>query len=179
MHSTKSAFFSLLAILLTACATGGNLNLPPLAVVPHVDLQRYVGQWYEIASFPTWFQEGCTATTASYSLIANGDIEVLNQCRKGTLDGELESVRGTAWVVDHTTNAKLAVRFFWPFSGKYWIIDLGPSYDDAAVGHPSRDYLWILSRTPSLDPVRYEEILKKLRQQHYDVDRLVLTRQKG
>jgi apolipoprotein D and lipocalin family protein len=90
-----------------------------LEPVSSVDLQRYLGTWYEIATIPQRFQKGCVAVTAEYSLRKDGDIEVVNTCRQGALDGEVRRVRGKAWVVDRTTNAKLKVRFFWPFSGSY------------------------------------------------------------
>ena len=150
-------------------------NLPPLQTVSHVDLSRYMGRWYEIASFPQWFQKGCVATTATYTLREDGDVTVLNECRDKTPDGKERNARGKAWVVDSKSNARLKVRFFWPFSGDYWIIDLSKDYEYAVVGHPNRKYLWILSRSPQMDPVLYEEILERLKKQHYDVTRLVKT----
>jgi apolipoprotein D and lipocalin family protein len=160
-------------ILLAAC--GHN---PPLKVVSSVDLQRYLGTWYEIASYPASFQKGCTGTKATYSLRPDGDIEVLNQCFKKGPSEELTSAKGKAWVVDTTTNAKLKVRFFWPFSGSYWIIDLGKDYEYAVIGHPSRQYLWVLSRTPQMDDLLYREILGRISQQGYDTTKLVRTVQK-
>jgi len=79
---------------------------------------------------------------------ADGAIDVVNACRKNTLDGKESSIRGKAWIVDKTTNAKLKVQFFWPFAGVYWIIELDKDYQWAVVGHPDRTYYWILSRTP-------------------------------
>lgn len=163
-------FLSILALI--GCATPAH---GPLQVVSHVDLARYVGRWYEIARFPNWFQRNCAESTATYRLNEDGSIAVLNQCRKEP-GRELESAEGTAWVVDPATNAKLKVQFFWPFRGDYWIIDLGPDYEYAVVGHPSRDYLWILSRTPQMDEAAYNRILQRLRQQDYDVTRLIKTR---
>jgi len=165
-------------LLCSALVFSGCNHAPhrPLEVVSHVDLFRYVGHWYEIAHFPNWFLKGCFASTATYRLREDGLIEVLNQCRKDA-SGEIESAKGKAWVVDSATNAKLKVRFFWPFSGDYWIIDLGPAYEYAVVGHPSRDYLWILSRTPQMSDALYQRILEKLRGMEYDVGRLVKTRQ--
>lgn len=151
--------------------------MPELRTVPHVDLERYLGIWYEIASFPQSFQSGCTATTATYSLRSDGQIDVLNRCRKDSLTGKEDAARGLARLVDTTTNAKLQVSFFGPFWGAYWIIDLGENYEYAAVGHPSRDYLWILSRTQKLDDAVYEGILARLREQGYRLDRLVRTLQ--
>jgi apolipoprotein D and lipocalin family protein len=139
-----------------------------LEVVGSVDLDRYLGVWYEIASYPMYFQRGCTATTATYSLREDGLIKVINSCRKGTLDGKLKQAKGRAKVVDTETNAKLKVSFFGPFWGDYWIIDLDPDYQWAVVGGPKRKYLWILSRTPKMDPVLYEEIVARLPAMGYD-----------
>jgi apolipoprotein D and lipocalin family protein len=164
-----------IAGVILGCAAGLQ---PPLEVVPAVDLSRYAGRWYEIASFPTWFQKGCVGSTAEYSLRPDGGIDVLNQCRKAP-DGAVDSAKGKAWVTDPATNAKLKVQFFWPFRGDYWIIDLGRDYDYAVVGHPSRDYLWILSRTPQMDAGSYERVLERVRQKGYDVSRLVKTVQPG
>jgi apolipoprotein D and lipocalin family protein len=152
-------------------------KLPPLQTVPHVDLDRYMGKWYEIASFPQRFQKGCVASVATYTLRKDGDVDVLNQCRDKTLDGKLRSAKGKAWVVDRKSNARLKVRFFWPFSGDYWIIDLDPDYQYAVVGHPKRTYLWILSRSSQMDSSIYDGILERLKNQHYDLSRLNKTLQ--
>jgi apolipoprotein D and lipocalin family protein len=164
-----------MSILLTvsisflACTFGMKNGLPPLKVVTFVDLN--------LSRFPNRFQKGCVGTTATYTIRKDGKIDVLNQCRKGTLDGEISSVKGTARVVDNKTNAKLKVSFFWPFSGHYWIIDLGENYDYAVVGHPDRKYLWILSRSPKLDEKIYNLILEKLKLQFYDTSKLIKTLQ--
>jgi apolipoprotein D and lipocalin family protein len=142
--------------------------------VEEVDLERYMGSWYEIASFPQRFQKGCTASTATYSLRDDGMVAVVNRCMKR---GRESTARGRARVVDPRAPAKLEVSFFGPFWGDYWIVDLGDEYDYAVVGHPSRDYLWILSRTPSMDPGTYDGILERLRAQGFELDRLQKTRQ--
>lgn len=152
-------------------------GVAPLQVVPSVDLKRYIGTWYEIARFPNSFQEGCVGTSAIYTLREDGKINVLNQCRRGTLNGEISSAKGTAWVVDEKTNAKLKVSFFWPFSGHYWIIDLGENYEYAVVGHPDRKYLWILSRSLEMDEELYNRIIERLKLQLYDTSRLMKTLQ--
>lgn len=180
--ATSRSLLSLavLAVLSGACAgtTTAREGLPALQTVERVELPRYLGTWYEIASYPQRFQAGCTATTASYSLRDDGEIAVLNRCRKGGLDGELDEANGRARVVDETSNAKLEVSFFGPFWGDYWIIDLDEEgYQYAVVGHPGRDYLWILSREPQLDAAVYDGILARLKEQHYDTSRLVKTLQ--
>jgi len=167
-------------LVLAACATSttDRLRLPALETVGRVELDRYAGTWFEIASFPQSFQRGCTATTATYTARSDGDLDVLNRCRKGGLDGEETSARGRARVVDRVTNARLEVSFFRPFWGDYWIIDLGADYQFAVVGHPNRDYLWILSRTPELPEPTYREILARLQAQGYETARLVRTLQR-
>ncbi len=168
---------AILMILLAGAAVHGRVEEKPLEVVPHVEIQRYLGTWYEIATIPQRFQKGCVGVTARYTLLENGDIEVVNTCRKKTLDGKVRSVRGKAWIVDKTTNAKLKVRFFWPFSGAYWIIDLDDDYRWAVVGHPSRKYLWILSRTPQMDPALYDVLIRRIAAKGYDVSRIKKTLQ--
>jgi apolipoprotein D and lipocalin family protein len=174
---TVKRLSAMLSLVATACATSTTerLRLASLETVAHVDLDRYVGTWYEIASFPQSFQRGCTATTATYTIRDDGDIDVVNRCRKDSLDGPEKVAKGRARVVDRATNAKLEVSFFWPFWGDYWIIDLGHDYSYAVVGHPSRDYLWVLARTTFISPELYESITRKLTTQGYDTARLVRT----
>jgi len=152
---------------------------PPLEVVGSVDLERYLGTWYEIASYPAWFQRGCTAVTAEYSRRDDGLIRVVNSCNQGSLEGKLKQSTGRAKVVEGSNNAKLKVSFFGPFWGDYWIIDLDPEYRWAVVGVPSRKYLWVLSRTPVMDNALYQEIVSRLQAKGYDKERLVRTLQAG
>jgi apolipoprotein D and lipocalin family protein len=147
-----------------------------LQTVPHVDLTRYVGRWYEIARYPTRFEKDCASdATATYIQLSGGKIEVLNECRKA--DGQMKGSKGTARVVDKRTNAKLKVTFFWPFSGKYWIIDLAPDYSYAVVGEPDRKYLWILGRSCELTESVYGQIVTRVRELGYDPSGLKKTRQ--
>ena len=165
----------LLAAVLCACRSSARVST--LDVVPSVDLNRYIGIWYEIARYPNSFQpEDCVATTATYALREDGKISVLNKCRKGSPDGPEKSAQGKAWVVDTATNARIKVQFFWPFSGDYWIIQLGEQYEYAVVGHPDRTYLWILSRTPKIEPELYAHIIARLKQQGYDPSKLLVAK---
>jgi len=126
---------------------------------------------------PTWFQRGCTASTAEDVLLPDGKIEVINRCRKDRTDGPLKEPKGKAEVVDPNTNAKLKVWFFWPFKGNYWIIDLDDTYQWAVVGEPKRKYLWILSRTPTMEESLYREIVSRLPAKGYDPAKLKRTSQ--
>ena len=146
----------------------------PLEVVPKVELQKYLGKWYEIARLPAKFQEGCSQTTATYSLSKDGNITVLNECIR---NGKVRKAKGKAKVVDKTTGAKLKVTFFWPFYGDYWIIKLGNDYDYAVVGTPNRKYLWLLSRKPTMDENLFSEIVEFVKSKGFDVGTLVKTSQ--
>ncbi len=144
----------------------------PLHVVDDVDVGRYMGLWYSIASIPTRFERGCAqGTTAEYTLQDNGTVEVVNTCYD--VDGNPDVARGHAWVPDEEAPGKLKVSFvrflgFWWFGAPYWIIDLAPDYSFAVVGHPSRAYGWILSRTPVLEDDVLAGIVERLEAQGYD-----------
>ena len=147
-----------------------------LEVVPHVELDKYLGKWYEIAHLPAKFQEGCNETTATYTLSKDGSISVLNQSIK---NGKMKQAKGKAKVVDKNSNAKLKVTFFWPFRGDYWIIKLGSNYDYAVVGTPNRKYLWILNRTPQMDDKLYSQLIEYAKSKGFDVNKLIKTLQKA
>jgi len=164
---------------MTTAAAPAAGRAKPLEAVPHVELDRYLGTWHEIATIPQRFQKGCVGVTAEYSLRPDGDVQVVNTCHEGTLDGNVKRVVGKAWVVDKETGAKLRVRFFWPFSGSYWIIGLAPDYTWAVVGHPNRKYLWILCRSPQMDAALYEELLTLVADKGYDLTKIEKTLQPG
>jgi apolipoprotein D and lipocalin family protein len=177
------AYVAVVLLLITfysliGCASGMKSSQSGLQVVPGVDLARYAGTWYEIASYPNSFQKGCVGTKATYNMRDDGKISVVNECFRGSFEGKHSIARGTARIADSETNAKLKVTFFWPFYGDYWIIDLGENYDYAVVGHPAFKYLWILSRTPRMDGSVYQSILKRLEAKSYDTGRLVKTIQR-
>jgi len=169
----------LLLMALGACAaqTAG----PPVQTVAAVDLQRYLGHWYEIARFPNSFQDGrgrrCVQTTATYGLRPDGQVSVENRCLDAA-DGNRETgASGRAYVVEGSNNARLRVTFFWPFYGDYWVIGLDPDYRWAVVGAPGRDYLWILSRTPTMTAADRAAAEAAARAQGFDIGRLQETPQ--
>ena len=159
----------------------GSASAEPPHTVDHVDLERYMGRWFEIAALPNYFQRHCVRdTTADYSLRDDGTIAVTNRCE--TEDGEVDEARGLARPADPAANAKLEVSFvnvfgkqlFW---GDYWIIGLGENYDYALVGTPSRRWGWILARVPKPSPQRIEVWFERLREQGYDPKAFVLSDQ--
>lgn len=156
--------FSLLSFLNTNSAQAQELK-----TVDHVDLKRYMGEWYEIARTQNSWQRECAHNTkATYHLRPDGIIDVENQCQTGPKKTDLQVTNGTAKVVDTQTNAKLKVtfnlfeKFKWEFSGDYWIIFLDPDYQIAAVSEPTQTYLWILSRKPQMSEDAYAELLGKV-----------------
>ena len=163
--------------VLISCMMIGCAEDLPLETVPQVEIHRYMGTWYEIASFPAWFQKDCVGTTATYSLNKDATVKVINRCFKTTLKGSETRAEGSAYIEDDITNAKLNVTFFWPFYGKYWIIDLAEDYSYAVVGHPNRKYLWILSRTPKMSPHLYDSLVSRIQKKGFDVSKLNKTLQ--
>lgn len=147
----------------------------PLQTVPKVDLERYCGKWYEIASYPQRFQKGCHCTTAEYTLTTKGYVIVENRCNRDSVTGKLSYIKGKAFVEKNSGNARLLVQFFWPFKAKYWIIDLADDYSYAVVSHPGKNYLWILSRTPKMDEAVYTQIIARLKEKGFDLSKLRVT----
>lgn len=155
-----------------------------LSVVPSVDFSRYAGQWYEIARLPNRFQEICADNvSATYSLRSDGNIDVLNACRKK--DGTVSSAKGVARLAYGPEQpGKLEVRFapawlsFLPFVwGKYWVIDLADDYSTSLVGSPDKEFLWLLSRTPRLNAEKTSSLLSKAKQLGFATENIVLTSQ--
>lgn len=165
---------SLVAALGIAACGASNASPPP--VVQHVDLDRYLGLWHEMARYENRFQgPDCLNVTAQYSLRDDGDISVLNTCRDAA-GNVTETADGRAYVADKSTNAKLRVTFFWPFFGDYWIVALADDYAWAIVSDPSREYLWILTREPLTGGPLKDELVARAASLGFDTARLVYAR---
>ena len=145
--------------------------MAPPPTVDHVDLARYMGEWFEIARLPNPFQRRCARTTARYILGQDLHFKVVNGCI--TPEGEHLEAQGRARVVDLATGARIKLTFFWPFYGDYWILGLDPDYRWALVGTPDRKYLWVISRTESMDPALLDRILDRARELGYDLGLLI------
>lgn len=146
--------------------------------VKELDLNKYLGTWYEIARFDHGFEKGLVGVTATYSLREDGKIKVVNSGFKNTLDGKKSIAVGKAKIPNPQDNAKLKVSFFWFFYGDYFVLDLGKNYEWAIIGSSSDNYLWILSRTPQIDDILYNEILDKLKTRGYDISKIIKVEQK-
>jgi apolipoprotein D and lipocalin family protein len=166
------------AALLCVSIVYGVEKMAELKTVEYVDVQKYMGTWFEIAKFPQWFENGLVGVTANYTLLPNGKVRVVNSGYNNDFNGKLKTAKGKAWIVDKKTNAKLKVSFFWPFAGDYWILELGKDYEYVVVGEKSRKYLWILSRTPQMEETIYNDLIKRAQEKGFDISKLEKNLQK-
>ena len=170
MKTTSKSLLATFFVLIgcSACETK-----TALATVPSVDLKRYSGTWYEVASYPQIFERGCSNVKATYTPKV-GYIEVFNESVK---NNKPNSIKGKAFVVENSGNAKLKVQFFWPFRGDYWIIDLATDYSWALVSNSHGSTLWILSRKPVMDEQLYNSLVTKLVERGFDKGKIVKMEQ--
>jgi apolipoprotein D and lipocalin family protein len=165
---------SLLLLALALTSAGCMSTRQPLQTVPHVDIPRYMGDWYVIANIPYFAEKNCVDSIESYALRPDGDIDNWFSCRKKSFDAPMKrKATALATIEDRDSNATWRVRFFRVVSVKYLIIDLDPGYQWVAVGHPSRNYGWIMARTKTLADSTYNSILDRLGKQGYDTARFV------
>jgi apolipoprotein D and lipocalin family protein len=171
---------TLIITFLFLIITGGCQTKKPegmnTTTVKELDLQRYLGTWYEIARFDHSFERNLVGVTATYSMRADGKIKVLNQGYKNSLDGELSIAEGKAKLTDDP--GKLKVSFFWIFYADYYIMELDGNYQWALIGSKSDKYLWILSRTPKLEDNVNNLILHHATKRGYDTSKLIWVEQK-
>lgn len=172
------------ALVALPCATIVGAQVPGAKVRPveHLDVERYMGRWFELARYPNRFQKKCTGdVVVFYASRPDGRIDVRNTC--ATAKGPIEANGVARRVSANGPASVLEVRFapaflsFLPVWGDYWVLDLAPDYSTAVVGTPDRDYLWILSRTPDVDAPTYARLIEAARTQGYDVSRIERTPQ--
>lgn len=167
----KIMMFLLSLLALGGCADG------PLTVdnttVKQLDLKRFMGRWYEIARYDHKFERGMTNVTATYTLLDNGKIEVLNE---GMKDGKHKIANGKGKLPDASEPGKLNVAFFLWFYADYYVLNIAPDYSYALIGSSSDKYLWIMSRTPSLPKPVLDSLIDNLRRRGYDTSKLILVK---
>lgn len=164
----RMVYFSFLIAAIGVAIGCSSMN-PPLQTVPHVDLPRYMGDWYVIANIPYFAEKNCVDSVESYALRPDGDIDNWFTCRNKSFDAPMKrKASALITVMDTTSNALWSVKFFKVISVKYLILDLDPNYDWAVVGHPSRRYGWIFARSKTLPDATYQGILRRLSDQGYD-----------
>jgi apolipoprotein D and lipocalin family protein len=158
--------------LMVACSQD-----PPLETVPGMSLQRFQGKWYEIAKLARSTQADCYGTIGMYTMTSDTAMTLTHQCNLGSLTGPEHTSKANGVVSDPNVMSKLSVDFGGGFYGDYWVIDLGQNYEYAVVGHPSRQYLWILSRTPTLDSATLAGIVQRAQNKGFDTSKLQYTTQ--
>ena len=144
----------ILTILVSSCSPIPK-NAPK--TMPGVNLKRYMGNWYEIASLPAPFQKNCYCTMAQYKL-DKSKVKVINSCRQNSVNGKLKVAHATAVTVPDSHNSKLKITFFWFIKANYWILYVSPNYETAVVGTPDHKYLWILSRHKTVSTNTYKKL---------------------
>lgn len=153
-------------ILLSACAAKG----PEMEVVDHVDLERFMGDWYVIANIPTFLEKGAHNAVENYKLNADGTIATTFTFRDGSFDGPKKQYTPKGFVSDDESNAIWGMRFIWPIKADYRIVYLDQAYTQTIVGRQKRDYVWIMARTPSISDADYQALLQRVAAMGYDLD---------
>jgi apolipoprotein D and lipocalin family protein len=162
-------WLALLAALLAGCRATPSA---PLATVPHVDLQRFMGDWYVIASIPTYIERDAHNAIESYRLADDGRIATTFRFRTGGFNGPEKVYRPTGFVRNRDSNAIWGMQFIWPVKADYRIVYLSPDYGQTVIGRQARDYVWIMARTPAIPAADYASILELLQRQGYDIGRV-------
>lgn len=159
----------------TACSSSDDIVT---TTVTQLNLEKYVGQWYEVARFDHRFERGLVGCMANYSINDDGTIKVLNTGYEDSLDGKYKESEGKARRPDDSKPGQLEVSFFLWFYSEYNVMELADDYRYALVGSKTDNYLWILSRTPQLDPADKAFLLAQAKARGYDTDKLIWVQQK-
>ena len=155
-----------LTAAISACST-----VKPIQTVSQVDLERFMGDWYVIASIPTLFEKGAHNAVESYELNDKGEVLTTFRFRKDAFDGPEKVMRPKGFVRD-SSNAVWSMQFIWPFKAEYRIIYLADDYSQTVIGRSKRDYVWIMARSPAIPEADYNKLLNYVEEQGYAVDKL-------
>jgi apolipoprotein D and lipocalin family protein len=154
-------------LTLAACSSA-----PPLPVAEHVDLERFMGDWYVIANIPTRWEVGAHNAVESYRLDRDGSIATTFTYRDGAFDGPEKVMRPRGFVRDRSSNAVWGMQFVWPIRSEYLIAHVDPAYTETIIARSSLDYVWIMARTPQIPEADYERLRRKVADLGYDVAKL-------
>ena len=158
-----------LIALLTAC---GSQNLKPIHTVEHVDLKRFMGDWYVIANIPTFIETEAYNAIETYKMNDDGSIATTFTFRQGSPDGKRKQYNPTGFIVDQQSNALWDMQFIWPFKAEYRVIYLDEDYQTTIIGRSKRDYVWLMSRQSNMDENSYKSLLKFIESQGYDIEKV-------
>lgn len=161
-----------IGIILSILTVWGCQAMKPIHTVEFVDLKRFMGDWYVIASIPTFIETDAYNAIESYRLAGDGSIETTFRFNKGGFAGPLKTYTPRGFVEDHQTNAVWGMQFIWPFKAEYRIIYLSDDYEQTIIGRTKRDYVWIMARRPSIPEVDYERLVAFIEDQGYETGKL-------
>lgn len=156
-------------VALTGCQS---MKQPPMETVDQVDLERFMGDWYVIASIPTFIEKAAYNAVESYSLNPDGTVSTVFTFREGDFDGEPKRYTPTGFVRNDESNARWGMQFVWPIKADYRIIYLSDDYGQTVIGRRKRDYVWIMARTPQIPETRYQELVQIVGNHGYDISEL-------
>lgn len=165
---TKLLLVILAATVLGGCAAKG----PEMKTVDHVDIERFMGPWYVIANIPTFLEKGAHNAVESYSLNDDGTIATNFTFRKGSFDGKAKEYNPKAFVLDDPSNAYWGMRFVWPIKADYRIVYIDDDYSMTVIGRQSRDFVWIMARTPTISDDDYDKLVSFIASIGYDTSKL-------
>lgn len=168
----RSVMRNLLVTLLVGLPLMGCANQMPIPSVAHVDVPRYMGDWYVIASIPSYFERDAYRAVESYTLGADGRVQTMFTYRAGGLDGKLKAMHATGFIRPDTGNAVWGMQFVWPIRAEYIIAWLDSNYRTVIVARSKRDYVWIMARTPTIPQAQYEQLIARVKAMGYDVSKL-------
>ncbi len=151
---------------------------PPIRTADHVDLERFMGDWYAIASIPTFIETGAHNAVESYKLNGDGTVATTFTFREGGFDGEQEAYHPTGYVVDGESNALWDMQFVWPFKAEYRIVYVDDAYSQTIIGRTKRDYVWLMARTPQISEPDYQRLLEIIDAEGYDLSKVKKVPQK-
>jgi len=167
MPLAKTIPFLMIVFTISACTTG-----PPIHTVDAVDIEKFMGDWYVIASIPTFIEKEAYNAMESYRLAEDGTIETTFTFNKGAFEGPLKVYRPRGFIQDKQSNAVWGMQFFWPIKAEYRIIYLTDDYAQTVIGRTKRDYVWIMARQPAMPEEDYNRILDFIKAQGYDLSKL-------
>jgi len=171
---TSALNLSLVMLILTL----GCQTMKPIETVDYVDLNRFMGDWYVIASIPTFIETDAYNAIESYRLDKDGTVATTFRFNKNSLDGPLKEYHPRGFIRDKQSNAIWGMQFIWPFKAEYRIIYLNDDYSVTVIGRTKRDYVWIMSREPAIPAEAYTRIINFLKVQGYDIDKIQKVPQK-
>jgi len=154
------------SLIVTAC---GGMSVKPISTVEHVDLNKFMGDWYVIANIPTFIETEAYNAVESYAMNDDGSIKTTFTFRKGSFDGDLKQYNPTGFIRDKQSNALWDMQFIWPFKAEYRVIYLDKDYDITIIGRSKRDYVWIMARAPEISDEVYQSLLNFIAEQGYDI----------